>query len=340
MTSPKIQYCIIFLILFISSNINAQTIYGPFVPYSTTKFFIDAITLSPEERAERSRKERFLFDFRSRRVDVKLRTITLKFHNMTSLNADGFQNEVLKQLTFLRSSLKMTERTYISVFSVNPEAASDLDVFDIQEESNNYNPINEPWRDWNSFQQYNSDGPRAINVFVTNELPDSLGHGYAKFSWINRSNMSDIVIRASSFGTGSSSFLEGKVFTHLLGNYYGLIPLNGFGNCEDDNVQDTPIHNAAAAFCFDGRQPTSICDNQFFLTNNFMSHSPDGCKNSFTRGQWKRMLRFYDFLPEYIPPVPTVPTLGQWSCIILGLCLLILGVTQLGTINIHSRITS
>ena len=123
---------------------------------------------------------------------------------------------------------------------------------------------------------------------------------YAQYQWTNQPETSGIVINISVFANGIGSHTEGKALTHLIGNYLGLYPLTGEHQCGDDYVDDTPIHPIQIPECFE-EDVISSCDNKKILVNNFMAYSPDTCKDSFTIGQWKRML----FLDDYYSTLKT-----------------------------------
>lgn len=101
-----------------------------------------------------------------------------------------------------------------------------------------------------------------------------------------------IVIDYQFVGIGGSAkfpYNEGKTLTHLVGNYLNLIPLWGFGRCEDDKVGDTPIHNSPNLRC-PGYKHLSTCNGiPVEMTMNFMDNTYDACMYMFTTGQKFRM---------------------------------------------------
>ena len=100
-----------------------------------------------------------------------------------------------------------------------------------------------------------------------------------------------IVINSRYFGItdATAPFSEGKVLTHLVGNFLGLYPLWNSTPCWDDYVLDTPISNMQNAGCPEANH-ISTCDGfPTEMTMNFMDATDDACKYMFTKGQAHRM---------------------------------------------------
>lgn len=88
------------------------------------------------------------------------------------------------------------------------------------------------------------------------------------------------------FGGPLMEYAQGKSLIHLFANYLGLPPLWGYNVCEDDGIDDTPIHNAPNYGCFNAKTHISTCEfGTLELVNNYMDNSDDECSNSFTSGQ-------------------------------------------------------
>jgi len=107
-----------------------------------------------------------------------------------------------------------------------------------------------------------------------------------------------IVIGYKYFGTtGTAQFPynEGKTLTHLMGNYLGLFDLWCEQNpCQDDLVEDTPIHNAPNTGCAPYLHVSTCDGSPAEMTMNFMDNSHDACLYMFTAGQKKRMRSMLD----------------------------------------------
>lgn len=127
-----------------------------------------------------------------------------------------------------------------------------------------------------------------INVWIT-DLPDELG-GYALLP--DRDEQQDgIYIDPDFFGIKREQkyYHSGKTLVHLMGKYLGLQPLWTDGNCGDDGIEDTPVHNAPNTRCYEGMHISTCSGYPQEMVGNFMDSNPDDCAYMFTRGQVARM---------------------------------------------------
>lgn len=135
------------------------------------------------------------------------------------------------------------------------------------------------------------DTDRYLNIWVAH-LADTVS-GYAQYPG-GPKELDGIVIDyrfLGTIGTAQAPFNEGKTLTHLVGNYLGLHDLwNESVRCGDDQVSDTPVHNAPNHGCPVYRH-VSTCGNDFVveMTMNFMDNTDDACMYMFTFGQMMRM---------------------------------------------------
>lgn len=139
------------------------------------------------------------------------------------------------------------------------------------------------------------DPQKYINVWVA-PLGDNVA-GWAQMPGGNPAT-DGIVIGYKYFGTmGTAQFPynEGKTLTHLMGNYLGLFDLWSEHNpCQDDLVEDTPIHNAPNTGCAPYLHVSTCDGSPAEMTMNFMDNSYDACLYMFTAGQKKRMRSMLD----------------------------------------------
>lgn len=137
------------------------------------------------------------------------------------------------------------------------------------------------------------DAQKYLNIWVCH-LADSVSC-YAQMPggpW----ETDGIVVDHRFFGCDSEDasvkkpYDKGKTLTHLIGNYLNLYDLwNYYSRCQDDNVSDTPVHNAPTSGC-DHYRHISTCDGQpDAMTMNFMDNTDDACMYMFTNGQVTRM---------------------------------------------------
>ena len=118
-----------------------------------------------------------------------------------------------------------------------------------------------------------------LNVWVT-RLEEGVS-GYAQMPGGPLST-DGIVIDYRFFGmrgTALAPYDEGKTLTHLLGNYLGLFDIWGDGSshCSDDDVEDTPIHNAPNFRCAGYKHVSTCPGNPVEMTMNFMDNTDDAC---------------------------------------------------------------
>ena len=133
------------------------------------------------------------------------------------------------------------------------------------------------------------DTEKYLNIWVT-PLADTIS-GYAQLPG-NEGLTDGIVIHPYFFGVKEDKenpFGGGKTLAHLVGTYLGLYPLWGGENCQDDFVQDTPVHNDPN-YGVPGENHVTTCDgNAIEMTINIMDNSDDNVAWMFTQGQKLRM---------------------------------------------------
>lgn len=89
---------------------------------------------------------------------------------------------------------------------------------------------------------------------------------------------------------GIAPYSEGRTLTHLVGSYLGLLELwSQRGKCQDDKVDDTPIHNSPNFRCPGYKHKSTCRGNPIEMTMNFMDYTDDACMYMFTEGQKWRM---------------------------------------------------
>jgi len=111
-----------------------------------------------------------------------------------------------------------------------------------------------------------------------------------------------IVIDPNYFGPQMVPYSEGKTLTHLMGNALGLANLWGDNKCQDDGVNDTPIHNAPN---YNKVKPAenhiSLCKGfKREMYMNYMDNTVDSMLYMFTLGQKQRMHQFLSNQRNYL----------------------------------------
>ncbi len=130
------------------------------------------------------------------------------------------------------------------------------------------------------------DPERNINVWIT-KSDDRIG-SYASTP-SGPPEIDGIVIDQRYFGRGSDVYTEGKTLTHLIGNYLGLHDLWGYYRCQDDGVEDTPIHNAPTIGEPRAKRNSTCEGLPRAMMMNFMDSTDDKFQYMFTKGQVQRM---------------------------------------------------
>ncbi len=105
----------------------------------------------------------------------------------------------------------------------------------------------------------------------------------------------DYFIRKNQNGPNAApaslaSYRAGRTLSHLVGSYLNLYELwNDDQPCADDNVMDTPIHNAPNYEKPGYRHVSTCMDNPVEMTMNIMDNTDDEAQYMFTNGQMMRM---------------------------------------------------
>ena len=159
---------------------------------------------------------------------------------------------------------------------------------------------NTPTKVWpfnNDIKSKNAGGSTPIqpeqylNIWVAT-LPDTVS-GYAQVPEFAKETDGVVIDYRyfGQFGPEVSPYNEGKTLTHLVANYLGLEDIWGNYPCANDNVDDTPLHNAPNMGCnFDVNHVSTCPGNPIEMTMNLMDNSYDECSYLFTYGQKQRMI--------------------------------------------------
>lgn len=135
---------------------------------------------------------------------------------------------------------------------------------------------------------WNAD--KYINIWVA-DLGENTS-GYAQMPG-GPKETDGIVIDYKYFGqngTAVAPYNQGKTLTHLIGNYLNLYDLWGPCYCCDDEIEDTPVHNAPNYGKTDEYRHVSLClGTGVELSMNFMDNTDDDWMYMFTAGQKLRM---------------------------------------------------
>jgi hypothetical protein len=144
------------------------------------------------------------------------------------------------------------------------------------------------------------DPMHVFNIWVCNLGSKLLGYAY--YPGISPEKFG-VVCHVNAFGKGSqynlfAAYNLGRTVTHEAGHCFGLVHIWGDSNCGSDEVDDTPLHNAANFGC-PGEGHLSTCTGTpLEMWMNYMDYTDDKCMYFFSDGQASRADFFIDTDPQ------------------------------------------
>lgn len=246
--------------------------------YSTFEYKLEYLKKDSLYRVQLQKLENDLYKQNFYRiVDDQLYSFKISFHNLTNWTDSEFSRQQRFQLDALNRDFNSIPSDTIIGQSAGISFIVDTEF------SNQVKPSQ--WDDWESFKKVSNTN--SIQVWVI-DLPDNIG-SYVSLPDTDETT-EGIVIDQDYFGIGEySDFDQGKTLTVLIAQYFGLKPLLGSHPCADDEVSDTPRYESIIG-C--DKNSISRCDGMKVMPNNFLSPTPDNCRNFFTVGQVYRMKKF------------------------------------------------
>jgi hypothetical protein len=129
-----------------------------------------------------------------------------------------------------------------------------------------------------------------LNIWICNLSGGILG--YAQFP--GGSSATDGVVlddnATGRTGTATAPFHKGRTATHEIGHWLNLRHIWGDAACGNDQVGDTPLHNAANYGCPAAGHRSTCTGTPIEMTMNYMDYTDDACMYMFSQGQRTRML--------------------------------------------------
>lgn len=130
-----------------------------------------------------------------------------------------------------------------------------------------------------------------MNLWVCNLSSGLLG--YAQFPG-GSSATDGVVIDYQAFGTSASytlysQFNKGRTTTHEVGHWLNLRHIWGDTRCGNDQVSDTPLHDASNGGCPSNTLRSTCTGRPLEQWMNYMDYTDDRCMYMFTSGQKTRM---------------------------------------------------
>lgn len=135
------------------------------------------------------------------------------------------------------------------------------------------------------------DATSKLNIWVCDLSSGLLG--YAQFPG-GASATDGVVIDYQAFGTSASypmyaQFNLGRTATHEVGHWLNLRHIWGDARCGNDQVGDTPAHDASNGGCPAAGLQSRCAGKPLEQWMNYMDYTDDRCMYMFTSGQKTRM---------------------------------------------------
>lgn len=135
------------------------------------------------------------------------------------------------------------------------------------------------------------DATTKMNLWVCDLSSGLLG--YAQFPG-GSSATDGVVIDYQAFGTSASyamytQFNKGRTATHEVGHWLNLRHIWGDARCGNDQVGDTPAHDASNGGCPSTSLRSRCTGRPLEQWMNYMDYTDDRCMYMFTSGQKTRM---------------------------------------------------
>lgn len=133
------------------------------------------------------------------------------------------------------------------------------------------------------------DPDRMVNIWIVDLENDDAG--YAQWPGGNLELDGIVLDYDYLIGGKQKKYNLGKSLIHLMGSYFGLYELWGQreGECSDDLLEDTPIHNAANFTPTPYAHYSTCHPSNIELINNYMDNTDDRYTNHFTKDQTSRI---------------------------------------------------
>lgn len=234
--------------------------------------------------------------------------LTLVFHLLHTQDLELAKNQIQKQLDALNRDF--SNKSLVTNHPNDPDGiyyklARDTQIsFSLKEGSipdtkaDLVSIASSRWKSWDEMKLVETGGIEAeqprqfINVWVS-QLPEGIASYSSSLYRDIGSGLDGIVLDAKYFNQDSTSpYNQGKTLTHLIGNYLGLHDLWSYDrHCQDDYVDDTPIHNSLN-YGKPAHTHVTICPEENYapeMVMNFMDNSDDELQTMFTAGQVLRM---------------------------------------------------
>jgi len=131
----------------------------------------------------------------------------------------------------------------------------------------------------------------VLNIWVVGAMTGGV-IGYAQFPGGAAATDGVVIARdcLGNVGAAAPPFNLGRTATHEVGHWLNLRHIWGDATCGNDQVGDTPTHNAPNYGCPSYPHRSTCSGTPIEMTMNYMDYTDDACMYMFTTGQKNRML--------------------------------------------------
>lgn len=204
-------------------------------------------------------------------------TINVAFHVITDgSNGDVSDAQIQSQIEVLTENFAGTGYSFV-LASVDRTINADW-----------YNMYPGSDEEYAAKQALAIDPAHHLNIYTADlKDPDGttlLGYGYAPWEFDEDSYEHACLLHWTTLPGGDDPQYLGRIATHELGHYLGLLHTFANGCDPGDGIEDTPAEATAAYGCPEGRD-TCPDDPGEDPIHNYMDYTDDDCRNNFTPGQ-------------------------------------------------------
>jgi hypothetical protein len=208
-------------------------------------------------------------------------------------------SQIQSQIDVLNADFSAANADYNLTSTYNSEKSGDVGVRFVLDQVIRKSTNKISWRLNDDMKKTNKGGiaptspTTKLNLWVCNLTSGYLG--YAQFPG-GSSSTDGVVIDDNAFGmTGSATapFNKGRTGTHEVGHWMNLRHIWGDATCGNDQVGDTPQHNAANYGCPAAGHRSTCTGTPLEMTMNYMDYTDDACMYMFSAGQKTRMLAVF-----------------------------------------------
>jgi hypothetical protein len=207
--------------------------------------------------------------------------------------------QLQSQIDVLNEDFAASNADYNLTSTYNSVKAGDTKVKFVLSTINRLASTKTSWKTDNAMKFASKGGINAttptthLNIWVVNKMVSQGKNilGYAQFP--GGATATDGVVLGHNF-TGRTGILDpaynkGRTATHEVGHWLGLRHIWGDAACGNDQVADTPPHNAPNYGCPPAGHLSTCAGTPVEMTMNYMDYCNDVCLYMFTIGQKQKM---------------------------------------------------